>query len=64
MFAMFRLCENLESIEGIDNWNVTKISNMWAVFSGCYNLISFKGIEKWDMSNVKDVSGMFNVIIK
>ena len=59
IYAMFRICENLESIEGMEDWDVSHIKNMWCVFSGCANLYSIKGLENWDISNVTNISGIF-----
>ena len=42
---------------GIENWNVSNVTDMNGMFYGCYNFN--QPIGNWDVSNVTDMSQMF-----
>ena len=47
---MFGFCTSLTSINRIDEWNTSAVTNMFGMFSGC-TLINFN-IGTWDVGNV------------
>ena len=57
--SMFNGCASLESVDFIESWDTSKVTNMHATFGGCNNLISLD-LSKWDVSNVGNMSWMFN----
>ena len=57
---MFSSCSNLTNLTGLENWNVSNVTNMYCMFSGCSNLTNLSALEGWNVSNVTDMSSMFN----
>ena len=57
MKDMFRDCQNLERIIGIENWNVSNVTNMRYMFIGCKSFN--QQLNKWDTSKISDMSHMF-----
>lgn len=55
----FSGCSSLELIEGIDNWDTSKINNMQGMFQGCTSLKTID-VSKWNVSNVTTMKSMFN----
>ena len=58
-YKWFDGCANLTDIEGIENLNTEKVTNMGSMFSGCYVLTSLD-VSNFDTQNVEDMSYMFN----
>ena len=56
---MFKDCENLEKIEGLENLETYIVKNIRELFMNCRSLTSIKGIEKWKLKYVKNMSSMF-----
>lgn len=50
---------NLISIEGLEQIDLSKTKKMVEMFSNASKLISLKGIEKWNTSNVTDMHKLF-----
>ena len=48
--------DKIENIN-IENWNVSKVTNMRDMFAQCRNFNC--DLSKWDVSQVKDMEGMF-----
>lgn len=59
MAAMFSHCENLTYIDGIDNWDVSKVGDMSFLFSSCKSLPSFK-LKGWNLRVAFNMSNMFD----
>ena len=59
MFGMFNGCENLETVEGLDNWNTKKVSRISRMFSDCHNLKEIY-INTWDTSFMTQTEGVFS----
>jgi surface protein len=59
MFGMFNGCENLETVEGLDNWNTKKVSRISRMFSGCHNLKEIY-INTWDTSRMTQCEAVFS----
>ena len=57
-YFWFYRCENLKTIEGIENLNTSKVTNMSRMFRDCYSLTSLD-LSNFDTSNVTDMSEMF-----
>ena len=53
---MFTNCESFEG-EGLENWDVSKVTNTGSMFYNCKNL--YCDLSNWNVSNVKDMSYMF-----
>ena len=56
LFAHF---PNLESIEGIENLDVSNVTDMKSMFAGAISLINLD-LSSWNTSNVTDMESMFN----
>jgi len=56
---MFSGCYKLKEIEGLNNFNTSKIKNMYALFNCCLDLESLD-LSNFDMSNVEINNYMFN----
>ena len=59
----FDECKNLTDIEGIENLNTEKVTNMGSMFSYCFALTSLD-VSNFNTQNVEDMSYMFNVCIR
>ena len=59
----FDECKNLTDIEGIENLNTEKVTNMGSMFSGCYVLAPLD-VSKFNTQNVEDMSDMFAACVK
>ena len=59
----FDECKNLTDIEGIENLNTEKVTNMRSMFSYCFALTSLD-VSNFNTQNVEDMSYMFNVCIR
>lgn len=59
MKGMFYNCDALYQIDGISDWDVSKVTNMAAMFWDCNSLLNLD-ISNWDTSNVTDMTQMFN----
>lgn len=56
---LFRECNSLNSLNGIANWNTSKITTLQGMFDGC-NLMTVQPIiGAWDTSKVENFSYMF-----
>ena len=53
------------SLIGLENWDVSKVKNMYAIFFAVGRLahsVSITDISKWDVSNVEDMKWMFYLV--
>ena len=57
MEAMFGSCGALSAVPGINNWDVSSVTNMKYLFSGADLFNS--PLDNWDVSNVTAMNGMF-----
>ena len=55
---MFCGCSNLRIVEGIENWDTSKVTNMSYMFHACNNLTSLD-VSNFNTSNVTNMEGMF-----
>lgn len=55
----FSNMRDLENINGIKDWNVSKVSNFNLLFE-LTGIKDTKALEKWDVSNALNMNGMFN----
>ena len=56
--SWFECCINLQNIEGIQNLNTEKVTDMRSMFSDCYALTSLD-VSKFNTQNVVSMSSMF-----
>ena len=55
----FYNCSNLETIVGLDTWNLSRQSGGWSkLFCGCKKLKDLSGVENWTIATA-DISSMF-----
>ena len=57
-YKWFDMCTSLTEIEGIENLNTEKVTNMGSMFSGCYDLTQLD-LSNFDTQNVENMSDMF-----
>jgi len=57
MGGMFRSCTNLATINNLNNWDTSNVTDMNRLFLVCYAFNS--DCSSWDTSNVTDFTGMF-----
>ena len=56
---MFEDCSSLASLQGLEKWDVSNVTDLTQMFSGCSSLTSVDLLEKWDTSNVKEMISVF-----
>ena len=54
---LFRRFYKVERIIGLEDWDVSEVTNMRGMFGGCINFNS--DLSKWDVSNVENMREMF-----
>ena len=59
IYRMFEECTSLKLIDGISEWNTSKITDFGGIFSGCESLEYLPNISEWDTSNSVSMSCMF-----
>ena len=57
-YKWFDMCTSLTEIEGIENLNTEKVTNMGSMFSGCY-VLNPLDVSNFNTQNVEDMSDMF-----
>ena len=57
-YEWFYMCTSLTEIEGIENLNTEKVTNMGSMFSGCY-VLNPLDVSNFNTQNVEDMSDMF-----
>ena len=55
--GIFEGYKKVKHIIGLENWDVSKVTNMKEMFSGCIHFNS--DLSKWDVSSVGDMDSMF-----
>lgn len=58
-YYWFQGCKNLETIDGIENLNTSKVTSMQQMFDGCNNLTTELDLSDWDTANVTNMYAMF-----
>ena len=56
MSCMFEECENLDSVDDMQNWNTKKVTDMSKLFYFCTSLFELPNISRWNTINVKNLS--------
>ena len=59
MAYLFHNCNLLETINGLNEWNIKSVIEVSNMFNGCRNLKKIENLGNWDLTNVKDLSCMF-----
>ena len=57
--GMFYLCDSLENLNGLQNWNVSNGIKFFTMFAYCESLQDLSGLEKWNVANGENFSYMF-----
>ena len=52
---------NFTNLHGLENWDVSHVTNMGKIFMGNDKLIDLSALANWDTSNVTDLSMIFNL---
>lgn len=60
MSYMFYGLNALQSISGLDSFDVSDVTNMNRVFNGTYSLTNLDGIEGWDTGSVTSLASAFS----
>ena len=55
--SLFQGYKNVKYIIGLENWDVSEVTNMKEMFEGCENFNA--DLSKWNVSSVKDMRYMF-----
>lgn len=58
IYNLFNNCNSLETVQGTETWDVSKITDMRYVFRNCHSLISVD-LSGWNTSKVTQIEGMF-----
>ena len=58
-YKWFDMCTSLTEIEGIENLNTEKVTNMGSMFSGCY-VLNPLDVSNFNTQNVENMSYMFS----
>ena len=56
---IFENCKSLESIQGLDRWDMSNLTELNFLFNNCVSLKTIQGIEQWNMTRFSDISGLF-----
>ena len=59
MYNMFKGCSNLVTLEGTENWDVSKVTNMSFMFSGCQKLAALD-VSTWQTNSLIYANYLFN----
>ncbi|MBR6948787.1 MAG: BspA family leucine-rich repeat surface protein [Bacilli bacterium] len=60
MQCMFFQCYELESLNGLQNWNVENVDWMESMFADCYLLTDISALADWEFTNVTGIGSMFD----
>ena len=58
IFNLFGGCSSLETIQGIETWDISNITDIRNMFRGCSSLTSLD-LSGWDTSKIDKITGMF-----
>lgn len=58
--SMFNQCNHLESVAGVENWDVSKVKSFRYMFSSCTRLETLDGLENWQVDKDADFTLMFS----
>ncbi len=59
MRSVFSLCSNLADLTGVENWNVSNVTQLTSAFEGCRGLTELD-LSGWDTSQVTVMPHMFS----
>lgn len=57
-YSMFSKCENLRTVDGIKNWDMTNVKNVHSMFEYC-NKLKKIDLSGWKNAGIEDTIGMF-----
>lgn len=60
MQCMFFCCYELESLDGLQNWNVENVDWMESMFADCPLLTDISALADWEFTNVTGIGSMFD----
>lgn len=52
MKNLFKKCELLENIEGIQNWEINELRDISRLFIKCYKLQSLPNLSLWEKKHI------------
>ncbi len=58
IYNLFSGCRSLETIQGIETWDISKVTDVSYLFRNCSSLTTVD-LSGWDTSNINKVVGMF-----
>ena len=59
LYAAFTGCSSIESLDGLENFDLSDCTSFYCAFRVCNKLIDISAIASWDVSNVTDFRQMF-----
>jgi hypothetical protein len=59
MHAMLCLCHNLDSLKGLESWDVGNVETMESMFHGCMKLDDVSYLNGWKPDNIENMFEMF-----
>ena len=59
IYSAFSYCTSLTSLHGLENLNVSKVTEMGYLFHNCSSLSNITALSNWDVSNVINMRSMF-----
>ena len=59
MSGLLNMCESLNQMPDISNWDTSKVISMKEMFYFCKSLKKFPNISSWNTSMVNNISSMF-----
>ena len=57
-YSMFNSCNSLESVDFIESWDTSNVTNMSSMFNGCSSLTSLD-LSRWNVGKVTSIAEMF-----
>jgi surface protein len=57
LYSFFENCGNITTIQNINSWDVSSVTNMSVMFGDCF--VFNQSLDSWDVSSVTNMSGMF-----
>ena len=49
----------ISSLDGLENWNISNITELVSTFSSCFNLTDVSGIMNWNVRNITSLYNLF-----
>lgn len=59
VWAMFSFNDGIETLDGLEDLDVSGVTNMNGMFTNCTNLRDVSAVKKWDVSHVTNMNALF-----